>query len=116
MSRSQKVLVQELWSVISKSFLNKLLCLVVSLCLGLYTVNIKTIILRGIISVLGKLILIENMLFLSVLSASWKLQKRGDVISDISYNHDGYYTLNEDYDDYLVQEQEYVLAFLKQSP
>lgn len=56
------------------------------------------------------------MLFLSVLSASWKLQKRGDVISDISYNHNGYYTLSEDYDDYLVQEQEYVLAFLKQSP
>lgn len=31
------------------------------------------------------------------------------------YNHDGYDTLSEHYDDYLVQEEEYVLDFLKES-
>lgn len=52
----------------------------VSSYLSLCTVGIMTIILRGTISVLGKLFFIEDMLVLSVLSTSWKLQKRSDFI------------------------------------
>lgn len=73
-----------------------------------------TILLRGVISVLEKLILIEKNAiskcadcFMEITKVRW-CHKWG-------YNHDGHDTSSEGYDDYLVQEEEYMLDFLKHS-